>query len=491
MTHLSSTPTSDVGSVATAADEKLPRKLGVFGLIFLLVAFNAPIAAMAGFQQLAIGFGNGAGAPPAFLIAGGVLLLFSVGFVGMSKHTPNPGQYYRYVVDGLGRPAGLAGAFLATVAYIALLPGSVIYLGLVLVDTTTRLFGTPVLNWQAWALISLVVVTILALLRVDLSMKVLGVLVALECVVVAVWELAILIRGGPEGYSAASFSGSTMLSGSIGLAIMFAMLTMIGIESPACFRDEARDPGRSVGRATYIGIGFLTVFYALGSWVYIISQGSSKVVDEALNNPVGSFMGSIESYIGSVFVQITTIVLVTSQLAATNAGLGLASRYLHALGRDRALPRRLARVHPRLQSPHVAVLTVVGIGLLAVVLSIFSGIDAVSAYAAMTGAGIYLLLPLLAMTSLSVIVYFRRNRQLASNRWVAVVAPGLSAVAIVVLFVLVTPNLSILTGSSVGAVIAIVGVVVIPVAGVAVALFYRRTRPETYARIGNSIHADA
>lgn len=485
MTHLDA-PQPGTG-VTTTTDEILPRRLGTFALVFLLVAFNAPIAAMAGFQQLAIGFGNGPGAPAAFLIAGLVLLIFSVGFIGMSRYSANPGQYYRYVVDGLGRPAGLAGAFLATAAYIALLPGAVIYLGLVMVDTTTRLLGAPVGNWQVWSLISLAVVTVLSLLRVDLSMKVLGTLVALECIVVAVWEAAILIKSGPEGYSPGSFVGPEVLSGSVGLAIMFAMLTMIGVEAPACFRDEARDPDRSVGRATYIGVGFLTVFYAIGSWVYVISQGPSKVVDEALNAPVESFMGSIDAYIGAVFLNITTVVLVTSQLAATNAGLYMASRYLHALGRDRALPRQCAKVHPRLQSPHVAVLSVVGIGLVVVVLAIISGVEAVPAYAAMTGAGIYLLLPLLAMTSVSVICFFRRNPTLNPNRWVTVVAPALSAVSIAALFVLVTPNLEILTGSKAGAVIAVLSAVVIPAAGVALALFYRRNRPEVYARIGNTI----
>lgn len=465
----------------------LPRRLGVLGLAFLLVAFNAPIAAMAGFQQLSIGFGNGAGAPSAFLIAGAVLLLFSVGFVGMSKYTSNPGAYYRYVVDGLGRPAGLAGAFLATVAYIALLPGSVIYLGLVLVDANTRLFGTPVFSWQAWAVISLVVVTGIALLRVDMSMKVLGSLVLVECVVVAIWEFAIFAKGGPEGYSTASFSGSEILSGSLGLAILFAMLTMIGIETPAAFRAEARNPDQSVRRATFLGIGFLAIFYALGSWVYIISQGPSTVVDQALNDPVGSFMNSIETYIGSYFVHITTVVLVTSQLAATNAGLGIASRYVHALSRDRVFPHKLATVHRRLESPYLAVLAVVAIGAIAVVLAIISGIGAVPAYAAMTGAGIYFLLPLLAMTSISVIVFFRRNPDLNPGPWVSMIAPGLSAVAIIVLFVLVTPKLDILTASKPGAVVAMIGVVAVPVIGVALALIFKKRRPEIYEGIGGAL----
>lgn len=463
----------------------LPRRLGVPALILLIVAFNAPIAAMAGFQQLAIAFGNRLGAPVAFLAAGAVLLLFAVGFVGMSRYSKNPGAYYRYIVDGLGKPPGLAGAFLATVAYTVMTAGAYVYLGLIFVDMTKRLFGEPVLNWQFWTILALVLITILGLLRIDLSMKVLGILVLVECVVVALWEFVVFLRGGPEGYATSSFAPSEFFSGSVGLGVLFAMLTMVGLEAAACFRDETRNPDKSVGRATYLGIGFLAVFYALGSWAYIITQGPSHAVANALGDPVGSFFNSVDGYLGGFFVHLVTVILVTSQIAAINASQGAASRYLFALGRDGVLSRRFARVHPRLESPYVAVLAVSVTSLVIVVATFLTGIDAVSAYAALTGAGIYFLLPLLTATSIAVIVFFRRNPELSPGPLVAIAAPAISAVALVVLFVLTTQNLRILAVTRTGAVTAEIGMAVVAVAGVLLALRYRRSRPEVYDRIGN------
>jgi len=464
--------------------EILPRRLGVLGLVALIIAWNAPVAAMAGFQQLTVGLGNGVGAPVMFIVAGVILLLFAVGFVAMSKHSPNPGAYYRYVVDGLGKPAGLAAAFLSTTAYIVFVPGTFLFLGLIFTDMTARLFGDPVGNWQVWSLISAGIILVLGLLRVDLSMRVIGVLVVVEVVLVALWQGAILLQGGPDGYSPESFQASEIFSGSIGLAVLFAMLTLIGIETCACFRDEAHDPDRSVARATYIGVTFLMLFYALGSWVYIISQGSD-VVDVALTDPVGSFFNSVDSYLGSFFVTAITVALVTSQLAATNALMAMAARYLHALGRDRALPKQLARVHNKLESPYVAVLTVMLISVAAVIAAIASDVDVVAAYAGMTGTGIYLLLPMLVLTALSVIVYFRRNPELSPGPWVSIVAPGLAAIALVVLFVLVTRELQTLTVTPTGANIAMVAAVAVPLAGFLLGLYYKRTKPEVYERIGN------
>lgn len=260
-------------SVATPPPGKgtLPRRLGLITLMFLIVAWNAPIASMAGFQQLAVGFGNGVGAPVSFLVAGLILLLFAVGFIGMSHHVKNPGAFYCYIVDGLGKALGLAGAFVATAAYILFAAGSYVYLGLIIVDMTTRLFGAPVLTWQVWSFVALVIITRLGLLRSDTSVKVIGVMVVLECAVVAIWQFVVLIHGGPEGYSPQSFTPNSFLSGSVGVGVLFAMLTMIGFEGGACFRDETKDPAKTVGRATYGAIGFMAVFYAIGCWVYVIT----------------------------------------------------------------------------------------------------------------------------------------------------------------------------------------------------------------------------
>lgn len=463
----------------------LPRRLGLVALTLLIVAWNAPVAAMAGFQQLAVGFGNGIGAPLSFVVAGAILLLFAVGFIGMTHHVKNPGAFYCYIVEGLGKAPGLAGAFVATVAYILFAAGAYVYLGLIVHDATELVFGAPVGNWQLWTFVSLVLITGLGLLRIDLSMKVIGVLVVIECAIVVLWEFAVLIQGGPEGYSRDTFTLGAFTSGPVGIGVLFAMLCMIGFEGGACFRDETKNPEKTVRRATYSAIGLMTVLAAIGCWVYIISTGPSTVVEASLADPVGSFFTSIETYLGNVFVHLVTVILVTSQAASILAVQGNGSRYLFALGRDRVLPSRLASVHPRLQSPHVAVLLLASISMVALVIIAASGIPAVHAYATLTGAGIYFLLPLLILTSIAIVVFFRRNKDLNPGIWVAVIAPVTAAVALTVLFVLTTQKLTILTATTTGSVVAYIALAVVAATGYLLALRYKRTRPDVYESIGN------
>jgi amino acid transporter len=484
-TEYTDNPRKSAETTAVTHAGVLPRRLGLLSLTFLIVAWNAPIAAMAGFQQLSVAFGNGIGAPVSFFVAGAILLLFAVGFVGMSRHVKNPGAFYCYIVGGLGRAPGLAGAFVATGAYILFAAGSYIYLGLIVVNMTNQLFGAPVLTWQVWAFVSFVVITILGLLRIDTSMRVIGTLVVLECAGVAIWQLAVFVQGGPEGYSGSTFTPHSFFSGSVGLGVLFAMLCMIGFEGGACFRDETRNPEKTVRRATFSAIGFMTVFYGLGCWVYIITQGPSHVVSRALNDPVGSFFTSIDTYLGGFFPHLFAVLLVTSQSAAIIAIQGNGSRYLYALGRDRVLSPRLARVHKRLNSPHVAVLALATVPFLSLVIVTATGVKPVPAYAALTGAGIYFLLPLLIATSVAVIIYFRKHRELHPGPWVGVIAPVLAAVSLTVLFVLTTDNLKILASTSAGAVGAEVALVVVALSGFLLALRYKSTRPDVYQKIGN------
>lgn len=465
--------------------DTLPQRLGVTALVLIIIAFNAPLVAMAGFEQLSIGFGNGTGAPVSFLVAGGILLIFSVGFVGMSRYVDNPGAFYRYIVAGVGRPAGLAGAFMATTAYIFICAGAYPYMGLVAVDFMSRLIGGPLFSWQTWGFIFLLVITCTGLLRIDLSMRVLGVLVCLEVALAAVWQVAVAVQGGPEGYALSSYTWTAFTQGSAGLGTLFAMLCMCGIEGAACFSAETKNPEVAVGRATYIAVMFMALFYSLGVWLYIVTQGASHAVESAVNNPVGSFMASVQRFLGPFFVKMVSLVLVTSQMVAINAAQGSASRYLFALGRDKVLPANLGRVHGRLQSPHVAVLTITFISLIFLGIITLFRIDPVASYAAVTGMGIYFLLPLLIATSCSIIAFYRKNGHIEATRWTRWVAPGLSAIAMIVLFVLTSLNLKVLVGTPAMVLTALVTVVAIPLTGWSLALVYRTRRPSVYRAIGN------
>jgi hypothetical protein len=88
--------TTESAAVDTTAAPTAGLKKGAIGIvavIFMAVANAAPITAMTGNVPIAVGFGNGLGAPAGFLFATIVLTVFSLGYVAMAKHITTTGAF--------------------------------------------------------------------------------------------------------------------------------------------------------------------------------------------------------------------------------------------------------------------------------------------------------------------------------------------------------------------------------------------------------------
>ena len=72
-----------------------PGAIGLMAVLFMAVANAAPITAMTGNTPIAIGYGNGIGAPAGFLVATIVLTLFTIGFIAMARYITTAGELLR------------------------------------------------------------------------------------------------------------------------------------------------------------------------------------------------------------------------------------------------------------------------------------------------------------------------------------------------------------------------------------------------------------
>ena len=82
-------------------------------------------------------------------------------------------------------------------------------------------------------------------------------------------DLVIVVRGGHLGLSTGIVNPRAIFSGSLGIGLLFALISFVGFEATAIFRDEARDPARTIPRATYVALLLIGGFYALSSWAMV------------------------------------------------------------------------------------------------------------------------------------------------------------------------------------------------------------------------------
>ncbi|GAA3737686.1 amino acid transporter [Spinactinospora alkalitolerans] len=458
--------------------------IGTGDLVFFVVAAAAPLTVMAGVAPLAISIG-GVAAPSGYLLAGVLLLLFAVGFTAMSRHIRNAGAFYAYVGRGLGRRAGTGAALVALVSYNLIEIGLLAAFAFFTSQTLDSLFGVAI-PWQVWALVGLTAIGLLGYLKVTLSAKVLGVALALEVAILLVFEVALIAGGGgPGGFDLASFDPANLATSGAGAMFVLTVGAFIGFEATAIYAEEARDPERSVPRATYLAVAFLGLFYAFTVWTFVVAYGSDRVQAVASGEGGADMVfAAAASFAGPWASGTMRVLIVVSAFAATLAFHNAANRYLFALGREGVLPSALARVDRRTRSPVAAVLTQSAFALVVLVAGMLLGADPYNDLLLLTnGPGILGIMALQALAAVSVIAFFRRDRR-GFSAWRIAVAPAVAAAGLGVLCVLVAVNFELLTarGASVNAVLIATPPACFA-AGWAVAARMRRTDPRRYARL--------
>ncbi|MGO4533638.1 APC family permease [Leifsonia sp. 2MCAF36] len=462
--------------------------MGVFDIVFSVLAFNAPMSVFVGFITVIVGFGNGIGAPLVFIATGALMLLFAVGFTTMSRDLPNPGAFYAYITAGLGRPVGLGGSFVALVSYVFILVGGYCFGGISWQSLIHDRFGGPDIPWWIYTLATIVVVSMLGYFHINLSAKVLMIFMILETVVMVAYDVAVMARGGEGGAVALSFAPlnpANAFGGSIGLAVIFGVVCFSGFEATAVFREEARSPEKTVPRATYAAIIFLMVLYALTAWAMINGIGLENAVKASAADPTGAAFATAEMYLSKIGVDVVNLLLCTSIFAANLAAHNVSTRYIYSLSVDRIFPSFLSSVHKRQQSPHRASILISIVTVISIAACVVLNGNPGTLYATLVGIGGYALILLLLLTSIGVVVYFRRKPGLKARIFKTVVAPLLAVLGLAVAFVIATQNVDVMIGGSVALAIALVVLFfALLVAGIVVAVILRKTRPDVYARIG-------
>lgn len=483
-------------SASVTTDRQVPglrrRRLGVVHLVFFTVAASAPLTVLAGGVTTAYAVSGNQGVPLAFLLVAAVLMLFAVGYAAMSRHVANAGAFYSYLARGVGRPAGVAGSFVALVGYNGIQIALYGLFGSAMSDFVADIAGLR-LPWWSWALLAMLAVGRLGMLRVDLNARVLAVLLVVEVLVVVAFDVVGFTRPAEGMVTAEPLMPATLFAGGIGAVVAFTVASFTGFESGAIYSEEARNPRTTVARATFIAVAFTGLFYALSAWALVAATGPGQLQARAAEEGPGVVFAPLAEVFGPVVADIATLLMLTSVFAALLSFHNSVARYLFALGRDRVLPPVLATVGARSGGPVAGSLAQSGLALVIVIGFAVSGADPMLAlfswFSGLSALGVVLLM---TGTSLAVIGFFRRHRSAPASLWARLIAPALAAVLLATILAVLVGNFDALLGSDPSSPVRWVlpGVVLLAaVGGAGWALWMRRSRPEAYAGIGGGAPA--
>ena len=426
-------------------------RLGTTSLVFMIIAASAPLTVLAGGVPTNFGVSGLLGVPWGYLALGIILVFFAVGYGIMSSKIQNSGAFYAYVSEGLGNRQGIAAAILALVSYNMMQVGLYGIFGFSLANLINGWFGTTI-SWWVAALAGWLLVAVMGVGNVDFSAKVLGVLVALEFIVVA--GVSLLSLGvAPEGITVETMRPSQFFTDGIGVLLAFGIAAFMGFESGAIYSEEARDPERTVPKATYVAVGTIARCYAFSAWAFAPGVGPSEIIDKAIElgpDLVFVWLGDYSPFAANV----ANLLFVTSLIAALVAFHNAAARYFFSLGRSRVLPKRFAASSTKgapiagsLTQTLLAVVVIAGFAVAGNGSDMGELVPVLPLFTWLTNAAAFGLVFLLAVVSVSIMVWLNKQEKNYSL-FTRVIAPLVSACGLVAVFVLVLMNFPLMIGDT-------------------------------------------
>ncbi len=281
--------------------------------------------------------------------AGGVLsLLGALTYGELSAQHPQPGGLYVYLRDCFGRlPAFLYGWTL----FFVLCSGSVAALS---VAFSTYLAHLVPLSGAWLKLVSvgmIFAVTVVNVRGTRQSSDLQNWTTALKLFALTAISVALLWFGRSAGDTSGVVRASTvsLLSG-FGVAMVSVLWAYEGWQYCTFSAGETRNPQKNFPRAFLIGTTVLIGVYVLANLGYFAALGTRAANSHSVAADASA------AVLGATAAKIVSIAILVSTLSAANSFILTSTRVFYAMAADGIFFRRLADIHPRFNTPALAVI---------------------------------------------------------------------------------------------------------------------------------------
>jgi len=462
--------------------------LGPLQIAFFVISAAGPLVAMAGGIPISMLLGNGPGTPALFLVTSLILIAFAVGYTDMARDVKNAGAFYTFTARGFGGVAASAAGMVACLSYNALQIGLYGLFGVAAASLTSMIAGST-LPWWIFAFAAMGLISFLGYRQVDLSAKILGVLVALEYGVVLILSLYLIVSGGAAGLSARPFDIDIVLEGAPAIGLMFCFAAFVGFEATTIYSEEARNPERTVPIATYLSLLLIGGFYTFCTWAVVMGAGVDSLwpVLQGLPDPTELLFALSESYAGHWLSVSMRVLFVTSVFASLLAFHNTIARYFFVLGREGILPLFLGDTHPQHFSPYKGSMIQSAVAFLAVSGFAISGADPILVVFTLPSAVAVLgIIVLMAIVSAAIIRFLLQRRKSRKSAYVTAVA----FVSLTVVAGVAAMNFDLLAGTETNLTgLLPFSLLLAVIFGAISAMRLRRRDPAAFARIGEGVEA--
>lgn len=268
----------------------------------------------------------------AMWVAGGFLMLVgALCYAELGSAYPDTGGEYTFLTQAWGRKLGV---LFAWARGTVIQTGAIAAVAFIFGDYAQRLFSLGIHGaaWYAALVVALLTaVNMAGTLESRRLQRLLTLATVLAMLLIAIAGLS--LPGLPEGRLAFATADNQTphggWAGSLGMGMVFVLLTYGGWNEAAYLSGEIRDVRRNMSRVLLLGSFAITAIYLLVNLAYLRVFGLHGLRSSAA---VGADMMSLLA--GSWAVVLLSLVVCCTALGTINACIFTGARVYHALGRD-------------------------------------------------------------------------------------------------------------------------------------------------------------
>jgi amino acid transporter len=340
-------------------------KLSLVDVIAQSVGFMGPVFSAAFIIPLIVGIisatGKGAGiaAPLSVLLAG--IGVFALGWIvaQYAKRIHAAGALYDYVSNGLGKIIGGAAGWLYYAGTIVLTTGLGVLIGGYVHDTLMAEYEFEPLPIWAWNVIWAAVLFVVLYFGVKLSTRVQLTLALVSALAVLAFFVYVITQVETNDVARA-FNPDEAPDGITGVlfGVLYGVLIFVGFETAANLAEEAHQPKKAIPRAVLFSVVAVSIFYLIASYTQVAGFGFSvETFASAADAPLFA-LASPEAAGGfgsTTLVRLMELVVLLDVMAVGIGAAVASTRGVFAMARDRRLPRPLAMVSKKHETPVAAI----------------------------------------------------------------------------------------------------------------------------------------
>jgi len=352
----------------TNAPTQLPRRLGLWSSVAVVVGLTIGSGIFRTPAMVATKLPGTLPMLGVWIIGGIVALCGAMSLSEASSAYPETGGPYVYIRNAFGRlPAFLFGWAQLSMISAAGAAG----IATAFAEYFLRVIGVDphaganeeYVHYVAAA--AVVIVGAINYVGVKWSSMVLNVLTLIKFIALAVIVVGAFAIGLPRtgGHFTPVAPAGSYSAAPLGVALVAILWAYDGWGELAYLSGEVENPNRNLPLGLILGTASVATLYVLANLAYL----SVLSVDEiSASKLVAADVAS--RLVGPVGVTLVSMTVVVSTFGALNASMLTSPRSLFAMADDRLLFKKVASVHPRFQTPYVAVAvtTVLGVALVMV-----------------------------------------------------------------------------------------------------------------------------